>query len=112
MGYDISDYKAIYAPYGTLDDVERLIAALHLRGMKLIMDLVVNHTSDQASPSVHQLWSTMELTGVWRSTRGSKSPARHQRTGKGVGTFGGSRWLMHWAIDTPPTTGLRFLEVR
>jgi glycosidase len=47
MGYDISDYRAIHAPYGTTEDVDQLIAALHRRGMKLIMDLVVNHTSDQ-----------------------------------------------------------------
>jgi glycosidase len=47
MGYDISDYRAIHAPYGTVQDVDQLIAALHKRGMKLVMDLVVNHTSDQ-----------------------------------------------------------------
>lgn len=47
MGYDISNYRAIHAPYGTVEDVDRLIAALHQKGMKLIMDLVVNHTSDQ-----------------------------------------------------------------
>lgn len=49
MGYDIADYRAIHAPYGTLKDVEKLIAGLHDRGMKLVMDLVVNHTSDQVS---------------------------------------------------------------
>jgi glycosidase len=47
MGYDIADYCAIHPPYGTLEDVEKLIAGLHERGMKLVMDLVVNHTSDQ-----------------------------------------------------------------
>jgi glycosidase len=47
MGYDIADYRAIHQPYGTLEDVEKLIAGLHDRGMKLVMDLVVNHTSDQ-----------------------------------------------------------------
>ncbi|KAK9326847.1 glycoside hydrolase superfamily [Lipomyces starkeyi] len=47
MGYDISDYKDIHAPYGTVADVEKLIECLHSRGMKLVMDLVVNHTSDQ-----------------------------------------------------------------
>ena len=49
MGYDISDYRAIHRPYGTLADVENLITALHRNGMRLVMDLVVNHTSDQAS---------------------------------------------------------------
>lgn len=47
MGYDISDYKKIYPPYGTLGDVDALIGGLHERGMKYVMDLVVNHTSDQ-----------------------------------------------------------------
>jgi alpha-glucosidase len=47
MGYDISDYQAVYARYGTLEDVDQLIDACHSRGMKLILDLVVNHTSDQ-----------------------------------------------------------------
>ncbi len=47
MGYDIADYRAIHPPYGTLEDVENLITGLHERGMKLVMDLVVNHTSDQ-----------------------------------------------------------------
>lgn len=47
MGYDISDYKDIHAPYGTLKDVDDLIEGCHKRGMKFLMDLVVNHTSDQ-----------------------------------------------------------------
>ena len=47
MGYDISDYKDIHPPYGTLADVDKLIEGCHSRGMKFVMDLVVNHTSDQ-----------------------------------------------------------------
>ncbi|KAK3716398.1 hypothetical protein LTR37_006548 [Vermiconidia calcicola] len=47
MGYDISDYKDIDPTYGTLKDVDDLISGLRQRGMKLMMDLVVNHTSDQ-----------------------------------------------------------------
>lgn len=47
MGYDISDYEAVYTPYGTVEDVEKLIAACHENDMKIILDLVVNHTSDQ-----------------------------------------------------------------
>jgi oligo-1,6-glucosidase len=46
-GYDISDYQAINPEFGTLADWEALLAALHQRGLKLIMDLVVNHTSDE-----------------------------------------------------------------
>ena len=47
MGYDIADYKSIDPIYGTLSDVDNLIATLKARGMKLMMDLVVNHTSDE-----------------------------------------------------------------
>jgi glycosidase len=47
MGYDISDYETIDTQYGHLSDVDTLISGLHQRGMKLLMDLVVNHTSDQ-----------------------------------------------------------------
>ena len=46
-GYDISDYQDIDPLFGSLADLDELIAALHERGMKLLMDLVVNHTSDQ-----------------------------------------------------------------
>lgn len=49
MGYDISDYRDIHAPYGTLKDVDELIDGCHKRGLKFVMDLVVNHTSDQVS---------------------------------------------------------------
>jgi glycosidase len=47
MGYDISDYNDIDPRYGKLEDVDELIAALKQRGMKFMMDLVVNHTSNQ-----------------------------------------------------------------
>lgn len=46
-GYDISDYQDVDPSFGTLADLDELIAALHDRGMKLVMDLVVNHTSDE-----------------------------------------------------------------
>jgi oligo-1,6-glucosidase len=46
-GYDISDYQDIDPLFGTLTDLDELIAELHTRGMRLVMDLVVNHTSDE-----------------------------------------------------------------
>ncbi|WP_017471675.1 glycoside hydrolase family 13 protein [Amphibacillus jilinensis] len=46
-GYDISDYQAIMADFGTMEDFDLLLAETHKRGMKLIMDLVINHTSDE-----------------------------------------------------------------
>ena len=49
MGYDVANYRAIDRRYGTLDDIETLISGLKKRNMKLVMDLVVNHTSDMVS---------------------------------------------------------------
>jgi oligo-1,6-glucosidase len=46
-GYDISDYTGIDPVFGTLADFDELLAGVHARGMKLVMDLVVNHTSDE-----------------------------------------------------------------
>ena len=46
-GYDISDYCAIHPQYGTLDDFRAFLAAAHARGLKVITELVINHTSDQ-----------------------------------------------------------------
>lgn len=71
-GYDISDYQAVDPVFGTLADLDELVAALHARGMRLVMDLVVNHTSDEhpwfvesrdpASPKRDWYW--------WRPPRG------------------------------------------
>lgn len=46
-GYDISDYEDIMTEFGTMDDFDRMLAAAHERGIKIVMDLVVNHTSDE-----------------------------------------------------------------
>lgn len=46
-GYDIRDYKKIMAEFGTMEDFDAMLAEIHKRGMKLIIDLVVNHTSDE-----------------------------------------------------------------
>lgn len=46
-GYDISNYKDIYPPFGTLDDFKKMLDEMHKRGIRLIMDLVVNHTSNE-----------------------------------------------------------------
>jgi len=46
-GYDVADYCGIHPDYGTLDDFRALLEGVHARGMRLIMDIVINHTSDQ-----------------------------------------------------------------
>ena len=46
-GYDISDYRAIMDEFGTMEDFDRLLAEAHEKGLRIVMDLVVNHTSDE-----------------------------------------------------------------
>lgn len=46
-GYDISDYQSIMKEFGTMDDFDTLLKGMHERGLKLVMDLVVNHSSDE-----------------------------------------------------------------
>lgn len=46
-GYDISDYRAIMKEFGTMEDFDRMLASAHEKGLKIVMDLVVNHTSDE-----------------------------------------------------------------
>lgn len=62
MGYDISDYQDVDPRYGTLDDWEQIKDACHERGMKLVMDLVVNHSSDQVS--LLTTWTYIERTSI------------------------------------------------
>src|SRR5690625_6599263 len=46
-GYDVADYCAVAPEYGTIDDFNELLEAAHARGLRIIIDLVMNHTSDQ-----------------------------------------------------------------
>ena len=59
MGYDISDYKAIDERYGSMADHDELVSECHKRGLKYVMDLVVNHTSDQ-----HQWFKESKKAGI------------------------------------------------
>ncbi|KAI5829976.1 glycoside hydrolase family 13 protein [Schizophyllum commune Tattone D] len=93
-GYDISDYRSIDPRYGTLEDWDRLLKGVHDRGMKLLMDLVVNHTSDE-----HE-WFQQSISGkdnpkrdwyIWRPPKvgedGSRQPPNNWRS-----VFQGSAW--------------------
>jgi oligo-1,6-glucosidase len=96
-GYDISDYQAIDPGFGTLADLDALIAGLHERGMALVMDLVVNHTSDEhawfeesrdpASPKRDWYW--------WRPPRPGFAPgdAGAEPT-NWESAFSGSAWQL------------------
>ena len=47
FGYDVADYCGVDPLFGTLDDLDRLVSACHARGLRLVLDLVPNHSSDQ-----------------------------------------------------------------
>ncbi|MCI1890089.1 MAG: alpha-glucosidase [Bifidobacterium crudilactis] len=94
-GYDISDYRDIDPMFGTLDDMDMLLSEAHAFGIKIIMDLVVNHTSDehawfQASRDRNSEYADWYW---WRPAREGCEPgtpgAEPNRWG---GTFGGSAW--------------------
>jgi alpha-glucosidase len=96
-GYDVSDYDAVHPDYGTLADFERLIAQAHARGIKVLLDEVLSHTSDehpwfqasaarQAGKEDWYIWADPKLDGTapnnWLSEFGgpawSYHPARRQ----------------------------------
>src|SRR5699024_5694795 len=76
-GYDISDYKGIMQEFGTMKDFDELLKSVHNHGMKLIMDLVINHTSDEhpwfieSSSSVHNPYRDYY---IWQSGKEGKEP--------------------------------------
>ncbi|KFY54410.1 hypothetical protein V497_07732 [Pseudogymnoascus sp. VKM F-4516 (FW-969)] len=96
MGYDISDYRKIHPPYGTMDDVDDLIKGLHDRGMKYVMDLVVNHTSDQHEWFKESRSSKDNKYRDWYIWKDAKIDAdgRPQPPNNWVSYFGGSAWKL------------------
>ena len=81
-GYDISDYEDVDPMFGRLEDLERLIAGLHERGIKIVMDLVVNHTSDEhrGSSSPRDPASAKRDWYWWRPARPGFEPAARVRS--------------------------------
>ncbi|MGG3805303.1 glycoside hydrolase family 13 protein [Metabacillus fastidiosus] len=88
-GYDISDYRGIMEEFGTMDDFDELLAEVHKRGMKLIMDLVINHTSDEHPWFVESRSSKTNRYRnyyIWREGKDGKEPNNWESI------FGGSAW--------------------
>lgn len=76
-GYDISDYEAIMTEFGTMEDFDRMLAAAHERGIKIVMDLVVNHTSDEHPWFVESRSSKDNLKRdyyIWKEGKDGKEP--------------------------------------
>ena len=88
-GYDISDYQAIMDEFGTMADWEELLAGLHKRGIKLLMDLVVNHTSDEHAwfgESRRSKDNPYRDYYIWRPGKDGAEPNNW------LSFFGGSAW--------------------
>jgi len=89
-GYDVADYRKIAADFGTMADMDALIKAAHQRGLKLIFDLVVNHSSDQ-----HEWFQQSKLSRdnpysdyyIWRDPKDDGSAPSNLGS-----VFGGSAW--------------------
>ena len=88
-GYDISDYRAIMTEFGTMEDYDRMLEKAHSLGLKIVMDLVVNHTSDEHA------WFMDSRSGkdspyrdyyIWKDGKDGKAPSNMGSA------FGGSAW--------------------
>jgi alpha-glucosidase len=91
FGYDVSDYTGIHPEFGTLDDFDALVTAAHSRGLRVLLDLVPNHSSDEhpwfvsarsSRQSPHRDWY------IWRDPAPDGGPPNNWRS-----NFGGSAWV-------------------
>lgn len=94
MGYDISNYETVYSKYGTMEDMDKLIEEVHGRGMRLILDLVVNHTSSE-----HQWFKESRSSKsdpkrdwyIWKPPKYDAEGNRHPPN-NWLSVFSGSAW--------------------
>lgn len=88
-GYDISDYRRIYEDYGTMEDYEEMLSEAHKRDIKVLMDLVVNHTSDEHNWFIE---SRKSKDNPYRDYYIWKDPVNGKEPNNWGGVFGGSAW--------------------
>ena len=97
-GYDISDYRDIMDEFGTLEDWDEMVKGMHERGIKLVMDLVSNHSSDE-----HYWFKEAKKSRdnpyhdyyIWRDAHGNKKKKPNNWTSR----FGGTAWEYNEATD-------------
>ena len=89
-GYDISDYQAIMDEFGTMEDFDEMLSEAHARGLRVVMDLVVNHTSDEHKWFMESRRSKENAYRdyyIWREGKDEKTPPNNWGS-----CFGGSAW--------------------
>ena len=91
-GYDISDYYSIYKPFGTMDDLKELINKLHENGIRLIMDLVVNHTSSEHKWFKEALNDSNSKYRNYYYFKKGKGKNYNRPPNNWTGFFGGTTW--------------------
>ncbi|MDA7987391.1 MAG: alpha-amylase family glycosyl hydrolase [Alphaproteobacteria bacterium] len=119
FGYDVSDYRAVHPMFGTMDDFKRLLAAAHDLGLKVMIDLVVSHTSDRHP------WFAESRAGknnpkadwyVWADAKPDGAPPNNW-----LSVFGGTAWkwdgrrcqyYMHNFLDSQPDLNFHNSEVQ
>ena len=118
VGYDVADYSAVNPEYGTLEDFQEFVDESHKRGIRVIIDVVLNHTSDQHD------WFKQSRSSknnpkrdwyIWRDGDGDNPPNNWEST------FGGSAWTRdeatgqyyyHYFLKEQPDLNWRNPEVR
>ncbi|HRF46069.1 MAG TPA: alpha-glucosidase [Anaerolineales bacterium] len=119
VGYDVSDYVGVEPAYGTLDDFKRFLDGAHARGMRVVLDLVLNHTSDQHGwflESRRSVGDPKRDWYIWRPGRPEGGPPNNWQS-----VFGGSAWELdpltgqyyyHFFFKEQPDLNWRNPEVR
>ena len=119
FGYDVSDFRAIDPVFGTMEDFERLVREIHTRGMKLLMDFVPNHTSDQHPWFQEALQSKASPKRDWYIWANPKADGSEPNNW--LGLFGGQAWTLdkasgqyylHTFLPSQPDLNWRNPEVR
>lgn len=117
-GYDISDYQGIHSEFGTMADFDRLMKEAHARGMRVIIDLVINHTSDEHEWFIESRSSKENSKRdwyIWRDPKNGHEPNNWESI------FGGSAWkfdektgqfFMHIFSTKQPDLNWENLEMR
>ncbi|MFO7631289.1 MAG: alpha-amylase family glycosyl hydrolase [Caldilinea sp.] len=118
FGYDVADYCAVHPMFGTLEDFDRLLEGVHARGMKLILDLVPNHTSDEHAwfqESRSSRDNPKRNWYIWRDPAPDGGPPNNW-----LSFFGGPAWTfdkttgqyyMHQFVKQQPELNYRNPEV-